>query len=508
MSFSATIQATLTANNSQFSSALDNSSAKVKQLEANLRRAGAMPLPGERSARDSGSVFEAQARTQEKITQARYRAMDAASAEESAIRSTIRAREDTTGMAATSIGSSSRATGTASASASAAPGNQGLLARFSNWRKNAKTGLEAVGGADLVKGLGIGALVAGFSAVLNNAQQVRDAAYAIGGALDPAVARTAALADTLDRAKQGMMGIVAGALAFVQRGVDYAVAGVGAALGYGSIGENIDTIDKGNAAEDKAKRDAATKKENLRLLDVEAAAKRELAAAEAEVADARINAAKEAADTEGRIAIATIEVKDAQDAVTAASAGTTAHYKAQVELINRQGDLLNLQKQREAEISSEKEKQVAIEEKLSKQRDEANQKLTAALQKQQAATLAVQSASQAYATALSDQSAATLTEVTTGQRGSPADQRKAAEVERLRAQARIARDQGRVTIRGGQAVSVADELSSRANQVQGSIQSLSTSERDPLAAVTQQLVKANEELATIRESLTLLEVQY
>lgn len=501
MSFSATIQATLTANNSQFSAALDNSTAQVKQLEANLRRAGAMPMPGERSARDSASVFEAQARSQEKVTDERYRAMDAASAEESAIRATIRARED-----AAALASKSPSTGGAAVAGSSAAAPSGLLGRFTAWRKDAKKSLESIGGAGLVKGLGVGALVAGFRAVLNNAQQTRDAAYAIGAALDPAVERTAEIADNLDRAQNNLMQAGATLLSGIQRGLDYAVAGIGVVLGYGSFNENLGVVDKGNEADIQAKKQAAQVRERKRLAAEEADAQKALADAELQVAEARLALEKESASTETKIAVATTDVSEAQKAVTAAKAGTLDHAKAELELVSRQSELADLQRQREAEITTEKEKQVAVEAQLAKQREEANAKLSVALAKQQAAVLAVQAARQAYATALSDQSAATLSEVASGQRGSPADQRKAAEVERLRAQARQARDAGRLTVRGGQAVSVADELSTRANQVQSGIKSLNTSERDPLAGVEAQLKQANDELSQIRTSLTLMEV--
>jgi hypothetical protein len=79
-------------------------------------------------------------------------------------------------------------------------------------------------------------------------------------------------------------------------------------------------------------------------------------------------------------------------------------------------------------------------------------------------------------------------------------------VQDLRAQAQRARDTGRMSFIGGQSVAEADILSERANVIQAGISSLSAAERNPLGSVEQQLIQANEELAAIRESLTVMDI--
>lgn len=154
-------------------------------------------------------------------------------------------------------------------------------------------------------------------------------------------------------------------------------------------------------------------------------------------------------------------------------------------------------KKAEQEITAEKQRQAAVEAKAGADR----------LRDLALAAAAQREATRAVADALSDQSAATLGEITGGTRGSRADRARAAEVERLRARARTARDTGRVSLIGGEAVSVADQLSTRANQIQSGIQSLNTAERDPLASVTQRLDQANAELAAIKASLEIMELE-
>jgi hypothetical protein len=492
MSFSAVIQAELSANSTKFRSELNNASTQVSKLEQQMRAAGALPLPGERSARDSASVFAAQADSVDKVTAARYRAMEAAKAEESAIRANIRAREEETAAA-------SRSTGTAPSTAPATAAGGGLLGRFSNWRKGAMKSLTDIGASDLVKGLGVGALVAGFKAALDNAQSLRDTAYETGSALDPAVARTAELADTLDRAKQGAMNMVATLVGWVQSGVDRAVAGTAALFGMGSYGENLSAIEEGRAREEQAARAIATEKKRKEAAEEAAKAELELAEAQAEVAKARYEQSKAQLSTEEKIALAERDVADAQSAVNEEKADTVDRAKAELEVINRQNDLLDLRKQREEELAE-------IKKKAAEEQEQMQKRLNDLLEKEQAARAKVADAQRAYQQALSDQSAASLADVQAGTRGSARDQRTAAEVARLRQRAQQARDTGSSVVIGGQTVSVADQLSTRANQLQSTIGSLSTAERNPLAGVEEQLKAANEELSQIRESLELMEI--
>jgi hypothetical protein len=502
----AKIEAVLTANTAGFTAGLNNASTQVSALEQKINRASGIPLPGEgRSAAASASVFAEQAKSLDKVTAARYAAMEAAKAEESAIRGSIRLRADE----AAAIADVSRAGAAGGgASATSAPAPQGVLARFTAARKNAMKSLADAGASDLVKGLGIGALVMGFRAALTNAQQLRDTAYSTGAALDPAVERTAEIADTLDRAKQGALGMVASLLSFVQGGVDRAVAGVSALFGVGTYDENMAGLNEARTAEAQKKRGEAMAREQKKLDDDRIQAARELASAEEAVATARIDAAKEAADTEGKIQIATLEVADAQSALNATKDKTVERAQAELELMGKQAELADLRRTREEEITKTAEDRAKMEAAAADARLRAQERLNAAILAEQQARAKVAAAQAAYATALADQSAASLSEVQSGERGSPEDRRRAAEVERLRQRARDARDRGSSVVIGGEAVSVADQLSTRANQVQSTIGALNSSERDPLASVTAQLEQANEELAQIRESLALIEVSY
>lgn len=110
-----------------------------------------------------------------------------------------------------------------------------------------------------------------------------------------------------------------------------------------------------------------------------------------------------------------------------------------------------------------------------------------------------------YAQALRDQSGASLSEITSGQRGTAADQSKARAVARLRARAQRVRDMGgEFRDSAGKVVDAAayaDQLTTRANQIQSGIGGLASSERDPLAAYKDALAKTEEELTAIRRSL-------
>jgi len=509
MSFNATIQATLTANNAQFTKTLDNSSAQVSRLEAQMRRAGALPLPGERSARDSAGVFAAQQDSLDKVTAARYRAMEAAKAEESAIRANIRAREDEAKRAAATprviAAGASTISGPRSAGSSAAD-EGGLI----GLRKRFLAAAGSIGAGELVKGAGIGALVAGFRAAVTHAQQLRDEARALGKDLDPAVAATARIGDAFGRMRDAGFAVVNQLSKVFVDGVDGLVAAGAALVGVGNLGENLDALARDPQAE--AARAAAARAAEQERAAAAAQAEVEFQQALAELEQARVDALKEQMSLEEKIAFAAQEVELAKAEIYKTQADTVAAARAEKDLVEKQAALASLRKDREKELAEERTKALEIqqqqEERISAEKAkqlELEKQRAAAVQRIAEAETKVSLARANYQTALSDQSAASLSEIQGGQRGSARDQQIARQVAELRARAAQARDSGQMTVSGGQSVSVADQLSSRANQLQSGIGTLNTAERNPLGAVVEQLKTANEELAQIRDSLELVD---
>lgn len=402
-------------------------------------------------------------------------------------------------------------------SAPAAAGGGGLLGSLTNLRKNVLSAAGAFGASDLLKGFGIGAIVAALRQATTEAQNLRKEARELGKDLDPSVAATARLGDAITMLGSVALSGLNSVISTFVASVDGAVAALGALLGMGSFFENLSAIQNdpliaaGRAkklAEQKQKADEAAAKTEI-----------EFSKALADLEQARIDALDQQSTVEDKIYFKQEQLRMAKEDALKTQANTVEAAKAEEEIVTRQAELtqliaqrdaeasdkkqaaLDLQKQTEEQISAEKDKQIAKEQQLAAAREAGAKKLAAA---QQAAA----QAGAAYAQALSDQSAASLAEVTAGTRGSKADQRAALQVQDLRKRAQQARDTGRGSLIGGEFVSQADILSQQANQIQSGIGSLSSTERDPLAAVTEQLEKANEELATIRDSLQIMEVEY
>lgn len=421
---------------------------------------------------------------------------------------TIRANQKRAELAA------SKQTAAASTTkAAAAPADGGFVAL----RKSVIQTAGAFGASDLLKGFGIGALVMAMKGAVASAQELRKEARELGKDLDPAVAASARLGDAFSNIGKVGFNALNSISKVIMESVDGMVALTSALFGVGTVNENLNALssDQEGAAmrakkfaEERAKAEQeATKKQQ------------EFSKALADLEQARVESLYEQLGIEDQILFKKEQLVMALQDAQATQADTVEAIKAEQDILQIQSDIRNLMQKQEAEaadkkqqalelqqkteqsISAEKEKQLEKEQKLAAIRDASAKKLATA---QEAAARA----GEAYAQALSDQSAATLSEVTAGTRGSRSDQRAALRVQELRTQAQRARDLGQVSLIGGEAVSRADLLSQQANQIQSGIGSLSSTERDPLASVTEQLVKANEELASIRESLTIMEVQY
>ena len=396
----------------------------------------------------------------------------------------------------------------------------GLGGQFSNLRKSILGQANAVGAGNLVRLLGVGALVQEFIKAGRAAQETRDRARETGEAVSDTVIQAARLADVFSTAVnviRGAGGILQQALAVPVDAFDGLVASISALAGVGSVSENLSVLSRDPQIE--AARAAKAAEERKKKSEEAAKAEAQFQSALADLEKARVDALTEQLSIEDKILFKQEELKLAKEDAFKTQADTVEAVQAEKDIVEIQAEIarliqqrdqeaadkkqaaLDLQKKTEEEISAEKERQIAKEEKLAATREASAKKLAAA---QQAAA----QAGAAYAQALSDQSAATLGEVIAGTRGSAADRRAALRVQDLRAQAQRARDTGATTLLGGQAVSQADILSERANVIQSGISSLSAAERNPLGAVEEQLIKANEELATIRESLEIMEVEY
>lgn len=420
---------------------------------------------------------------------------------------TIRANQKQAELAA-----AKQAAAASAAKATAAPSEGGFVAL----RKSVLQTAGALGASDLLKGFGIGALVMAMKSAVANAQQLRKEARELGKDLDPAVAASARLGDAFANIGRVSFSVFNNISKVIVESVDGMVALTAAIFGMGSVSENLKTL---STDQEGAAMQAKKLQEERAKAEEEAAKKQQdFSKALADLEQTRRDTLFEQLSLEEQILFKKEQLALAEKDAQATQADTVEAAKAEQDIIEIQAELkrliqqrdqeaadakqqaLELQKKTEEQISAEKEKQIAKEQQLAAIREASAKKLAAA---QQAAA----QAGIAYAKALSDQSAATLAEVTAGTRGSRADQQAALRVQDLRAQAQRARDLGQVSLIGGQAVSQADILSERANVIQAGITSLSTAERNPLSAVEEQLIKANEELASIRESLTIIEIQ-
>jgi len=390
---------------------------------------------------------------------------------------------------------------------------------FVDFRKSVLDKANAIGAGGLLKGFGVAALVTELLRAGQAAQTVRDRARETGEAVEHTTAQAARLADAFGSVRSvisGAGGLFQTIMAIPVDAFDGLIAGASALAGIGNVSDNLRALREDPAIEaaraSKAIEELSKKKE--------AAAKVEAAfqSALADLEQARVDVLEEQLSIEDKILFKKEQIKMAEDDASKTAADSVESLKAEQEIVKRNAELrqliqqrdeqaadkkqtaLDLQKKTEEDILAQKEKQIAKEEQLAAIREASAKKL-------QAAQEAAAKAGQAYAQALSDQSAASLADVTAGTRGSRADQRAALRVQDLRTQAQTARDTGRASLIGGEFVSQADILSQQANQIQSGIGSLSSTERDPLASVTEQLVKANEELASIRESLTIMEVE-
>jgi len=391
---------------------------------------------------------------------------------------------------------------------------------FVDFRKSVLEKANQLGAGGLLKGFGVAALVSEFIKAGKAAQEVRDRSRETGDAIEHTTMQAARLFDafsSLRGAISGTLGLFQTIMAIPVDAFDGIIAGVSALAGIGNVSDNLQALREDPAIQ-AAKQKKALEERN-KMIETVAKAEAAASASLADLEQARVDNLYEQLSIEDKILFKKEQIKMVEQEASKTVVNSTESYIAYTEIVKRNGELrkliqdrdeqaadkkqtaLDLQKKSEEDILAEKEKQIAKEEKLAAIREESAKKL-------QAAQDTAAKAGQAYAKALSDQSAASLADVTAGTRGSAADQRAAIKVQDLRTQAQKARDQGRGSLLGGQFVSQSDILSQQANQIQSGITSLSTSERDPLAAVTEQLIKSNEELATIRESLTIMEVQY
>lgn len=394
----------------------------------------------------------------------------------------------------------------------AAAGGGGTLADL---RKSVLQTAGAFGATDLLRGFGVGAIVAALRSATTNAQNLRKEARELGKDLEPSVAAAARLGDAMSVFGGAALGGLNKVIQLFVDGVDGFVASVSALAGIGSISENLAAINADPAAQ--AATIAKAAEERKKKSEEAAKAEAQFQSALADLEQARVDALTEQLSLEDQILFKQEALRLAKEDAFKTQADTVEAVQAEKDIIEIQAEIarliqqrdeeaadkkqaaLDLQKKTEEEISAEKDRQIAKEEKLAATREASAKRLAAA---QQAAA----QAGAAYAQALSDQSAATLSEVIAGTRGSAADRRAALRVQDLRAQAQRARDTGATTLLGGQAVAQADILSERANVIQAGISTLSAAERNPLGSVEEQLVKANEELALIRESLTTIEI--
>jgi hypothetical protein len=342
------------------------------------------------------------------------------------------------------------------------------MSRVQQTAKNtAKEFAKGMGG---IKGLiGFGALAAGFNSALDKAQELRDAALETGTALNPAVARTAELADNLEKAKSKFADISIGTIGAINRGIEMIVAGYYGAFTNQDPKELLKKIDQGT------NEDAIRQKEN--------------------------------ADNEKRRKV-TIELNALRMSSKSISEQEGLVFKERIKL---EGELKLIQ----FGSLEYKIKELETEKLINKE--------TALKAKHEEAALKFAQANEAAKNFISDRSAATIAELEAGTRGSLEDRKKAAEVLRLEALAKEARDKnemvslrtasttqvvnGKVVYGGGQLtgekVSLADEYTRKALSIQNTIGALSSSERDPMASLNEALKTSNDLLTKIEKNTTL-----
>jgi hypothetical protein len=119
------------------------------------------------------------------------------------------------------------------------------MAKANNAIEDTKKSLKGFGGASLVNTIGVAGVIAGFKAVLNNAQEVRDELEKMGKPVDAATASVARYADSWDSVKKALQSTAVSGLGFFTQ------------VGEG-IGSLINRM-RGVTAEQEAQRDQSAK---------------------------------------------------------------------------------------------------------------------------------------------------------------------------------------------------------------------------------------------------------
>ena len=88
------------------------------------------------------------------------------------------------------------------------------MAKANNAIEDTKKSLKGFGGASLVNTIGVAGVIAGFKAVLNNAQEVRDELEKMGKPVDAATASVARYADSWDEVKKALASTAVSGLGF------------------------------------------------------------------------------------------------------------------------------------------------------------------------------------------------------------------------------------------------------------------------------------------------------
>jgi len=119
------------------------------------------------------------------------------------------------------------------------------MAKANNAIEDTKKSLKGFGGSSLVNTIGVAGVIAGFKAVLNNAQEVRDELEKMGKPVDSATASVARYADSWDAVKKALQSTAVSGLGFFTQ------------VGEG-IGSLINRM-RGVTAEQEAQRDQSAK---------------------------------------------------------------------------------------------------------------------------------------------------------------------------------------------------------------------------------------------------------
>ena len=387
--------------------------------------------------------------------------------------------------------------------------------------KKTKRSLGDIGAGSLGQYLGVGALSAGFNAALNEAQRLRDEARELGTDLDPAVARTAELADNLHSASRDLAEGGAVLVGGLQRGIDYAVAFLASAVDPSkSVSENIKSIDAQRAAAEKAARERLEQQKQERTAtttknkEAEEAAKagEDLRKAERSIILAQL-------DDLGKIAYMQDEINQLvleEVSLGNSQAERTTAYIRRLELAE-EIRLIESKITEESKRQTDEDKKQAAAEK--KSADEAERKAKAdrdaAEQSVRRANANVAAAKSDLATANRDRVAFSFDDAADGKRGTPEDRRRARRVRELEERARRAYDRGDRTTdtrdqHGRRIVETGYEMSKRllgeADAVRrGFGNRLNSADRDPLAAQKKSLVAALNEAATLTGILKALQ---